>query len=653
MPFNYGNKEWQIGLAITWAAQIIAALKNFLRLFVRASVEVQAIGRLFEILDNDMLESDEGKDLEYDKSKFENVIIAQNINYSIGRKRILKDLSMKIKFGEKVALVGEEGSGRRALIDMILGMKKPDEREESCIFLFGKYISDLKPAEYRSKIQFLNEKAELFSGTIRENIDPSHKFSDEEIVKTLHYLHFLEIFKRDTGKFDNKEMAEYMATLKFQKGMLDEKVIRKSMMKKKDGMSKLVEENFEKGFNMRKNKSLYKKWKERYDRKENLMKKHELEKIKEKEKFEKELINISGINQFSLGEDISPIRKNNKDNSEHLFLIKENGKENEDEDFSGSILPEDLRLDFEVIKDSSRLNVEASNLQEGGEEKNSVLEISAFSEVRFYTEKTRKLRGVIRVIPILKYLLNEIRKKREHKKERERFFKLMKNLKIDKDKAFGFKKPTKRKLTLYEKNVKHKLKFQEKIKQMQFNSEKSSSFLLNNLDLEKENNFENYEIEDKEEKTILGSLLYLMIEKEGKNCTKAQRKIINLARSWLEQPEIIFFEEKAMIIDELEDPFYFKSFMNRMEGKTLICFTQEVKRCKYFERMIYFYDGEIIEDGNVIDLYYNKDSRFYRDMFLNEKKRHDTEKRDIRRMRGSVLINQNNRRLILKALLGL
>jgi ABC-type uncharacterized transport system fused permease/ATPase subunit len=50
----------------------------------------------------------------------------------------------------------------------------------------------------------------------------------------------------------------------------------------------------------------------------------------------------------------------------------------------------------------------------------------------------------------------------------------------------------------------------------------------------------------------------MIIDKEGRNCTKAQKKIINLARVWLEKPEIVFFEEKALVIDELQDPFYFR-----------------------------------------------------------------------------------------------
>lgn len=95
-------------------------------------------------------------------------------------------------------------------------------------------------------------------------------------------------------------------------------------------------------------------------------------------------------------------------------------------------------------------------------------------------------------------------------------------------------------------------------------------FLSSNHEL----NYENYEIHDKNEKVLLSSLIYMIIDKEGRNCTKAQKKIINLARVWLEKPEIVFFEEKALIIDEIQDPFYFRQFFDYLQDSTIICFVK-------------------------------------------------------------------------------
>lgn len=158
---------------------------------------------------------------------------------------------------------------------MLLGMKKPNEREESCIFLFGKYINDLNPIDYRTKMKYLKRDANLFSGTIRENVDPKHKYSDEEIIKLLHFLKFLDIFKRDTGKYDNRELAAYMGNLKFQKGMLSNSILKKSMKKRNDGMSTLIKTNFGKGVNSSKTKSIYKKWKDYYEDKSKRLKSKE------------------------------------------------------------------------------------------------------------------------------------------------------------------------------------------------------------------------------------------------------------------------------------------------------------------------------------------------------------------------------------------
>jgi hypothetical protein len=120
-------------------------------------------------------------------------------------------------------------------------------------------------------MQFLKRDANLFSGTLRENVDPMHKFTDDEIIKLLHFLKFLDIFKRDTGKYDNRELAEHMASLKFQKGMLSNAILKKSMRKRNDGMSTLIKTNFGKGVNSSKTKSIYKKWKDYYEDKSKRM----------------------------------------------------------------------------------------------------------------------------------------------------------------------------------------------------------------------------------------------------------------------------------------------------------------------------------------------------------------------------------------------
>lgn len=78
-PFDIGKAGWQIGISITWASRVNASVKSLLKLAVFLNQEAEAISRLFEIVDHKMLESKDSKKLEYDKTKFENVIIAKNI----------------------------------------------------------------------------------------------------------------------------------------------------------------------------------------------------------------------------------------------------------------------------------------------------------------------------------------------------------------------------------------------------------------------------------------------------------------------------------------------------------------------------------------------------------------------------------------------
>lgn len=381
--------------------------------------EVEAISRLFEIVDNTMLESTNAKKLEYDKTKFENVIIAQNVEYSIGRRKIIHNMNLKVKFGDNMALIGQEGSGRKTLVDMLLGMKKPNEREESCIFLFGKYINDLNPIDYRTKIKYLKEDANLFSGTLRENVDPQHKYSDEEIIKLLHFLKFLDILKRDTGKYDNRELAEHMASLKFQKGMLSNSILKKSMKKRNDGMSTLIKTNFGKGVNSSKTKSIYKKWKDYYEDKSKRMKHNEA---------------IANVNPF-LNEMKDQTTERGLDDSK-ISLTHGNDRVNNIRRFKNK--------KSELLKKTTTFNFQSYNPAEN--------ELSEVEDEVEYTPKTRKLRGVARMIPILRALLLDARKNVQHKREKEKFDQLIKKLKFDKNMITREDSKMKRKRTIFNKD---------------------------------------------------------------------------------------------------------------------------------------------------------------------------------------------------------
>ena len=80
---------------------------------------------------------------------------------------ILNDLSLKIRPGEYVAIVGRTGCGKSTLMRLLLGFEKP---EKGAIYYDGKDIESLDLGSLRRKIGTVMQQSGLFQGDIYSNI---------------------------------------------------------------------------------------------------------------------------------------------------------------------------------------------------------------------------------------------------------------------------------------------------------------------------------------------------------------------------------------------------------------------------------------------------------------------------------------------------
>ncbi|MFM2267916.1 MAG: hypothetical protein RL757_1357, partial [Bacteroidota bacterium] len=80
---------------------------------------------------------------------------------------VLKGVSLDIKSGQKIALVGMSGAGKSTITQLLLRFYEYSEGE---ISVDGKNILDYNLSEYRSNMAIVPQEVLLFGGTIRENI---------------------------------------------------------------------------------------------------------------------------------------------------------------------------------------------------------------------------------------------------------------------------------------------------------------------------------------------------------------------------------------------------------------------------------------------------------------------------------------------------
>ncbi|MDP3557474.1 MAG: ATP-binding cassette domain-containing protein [Bacteroidota bacterium] len=96
----------------------------------------------------------------------------KNLKKSFGNNDVLKDISLKIKKGENLVVLGKSGSGKSVLIKCLVGLIEPDEGK---VVLLGENIPELKIEKLnllRKKVGFLFQSAALYdSMTVRENLE--------------------------------------------------------------------------------------------------------------------------------------------------------------------------------------------------------------------------------------------------------------------------------------------------------------------------------------------------------------------------------------------------------------------------------------------------------------------------------------------------
>ena len=90
-----------------------------------------------------------------------------SFRYEEGAPYVLNDLSLKIRSGEYVAIVGRTGCGKSTLIRLLLGFEEPDK---GAIYYDGRDLKSIEPRSLRKKMGVVTQDGQLFQGDIFSNI---------------------------------------------------------------------------------------------------------------------------------------------------------------------------------------------------------------------------------------------------------------------------------------------------------------------------------------------------------------------------------------------------------------------------------------------------------------------------------------------------
>ncbi|XP_038198703.1 ATP-binding cassette sub-family C member 10 [Arvicola amphibius] len=118
--------------------------------------------------------------------EFQDVVLV----YRPGLPNALDRVTFRVEPGEKLGIVGRTGSGKSSLFSVLFRLLEPSAGR---VLLDGVDTSQLELAELRSQLAAIPQEPFLFSGTVRENLDPRGLHEDGALWQALEQCHLSEV----------------------------------------------------------------------------------------------------------------------------------------------------------------------------------------------------------------------------------------------------------------------------------------------------------------------------------------------------------------------------------------------------------------------------------------------------------------------------
>jgi len=184
---------------IAYSGRFYVRLDSMSRIVSVTQKSASAAKRIFDILDHVSSVPDPVNPVKV--TKVEGNIELREVGFRYGNRAVNRGISLNIKAGEMVGLVGHSGSGKSTLVNLICRFY---DVSEGAILLDGKDIRSFAVADYRRNIGLVLQEPFLFFGTIAENIAYGKPdASREDIIASARAAHAHEFILRLPQGYDS------------------------------------------------------------------------------------------------------------------------------------------------------------------------------------------------------------------------------------------------------------------------------------------------------------------------------------------------------------------------------------------------------------------------------------------------------------------
>lgn len=167
---NVLNGNMTVGSLLSFNALLLYFLnpvRNLINLQPKIQTAIVATQRLNEVLELE-IEKNEAEEHKSSPKSLKGDIELKNVSFRYGmRHLVLNGVNIKINKGERIAIIGESGSGKTTIAKLLLNLYQYESGE---ITIDGYTLTDIKTETLRDKIAYVPQDTFLFSSTIMDNI---------------------------------------------------------------------------------------------------------------------------------------------------------------------------------------------------------------------------------------------------------------------------------------------------------------------------------------------------------------------------------------------------------------------------------------------------------------------------------------------------
>ncbi len=163
------------------AYNILTPAKSISKATYSVKSGMAAAQRVFEVLEVENAITDKPNAIV--KKSFDSEIIIENINFKYEEENVLKNFSLHVPKGKTVALVGQSGSGKSTIANLLTRFY---DVQDGTIKIDGTDIKDMTMNSLRHLLGLVTQDSILFNDTIKNNIlIGKENATDEEIIEAL------------------------------------------------------------------------------------------------------------------------------------------------------------------------------------------------------------------------------------------------------------------------------------------------------------------------------------------------------------------------------------------------------------------------------------------------------------------------------------